>query len=774
MPIRMSGLQSGLDTEALVSALVSSYSLKKDSLVKAQTKLSWKQDKWKTMNTSIYSFYSGKLAAARLSSYYTLKTAKISNSNAATVTAASGAVNGTQTLKVNKLASTGYLTGGVISGIDQDGNTAKVAGDSKLSSITGLSGMASGKINVSTGGKEKIINVTSDMTVDQFTAQLKDAGLNASFDSTNQRFFVSAKESGADHDFSIGGLDGGGDSVLSSLGLMSRTSASIAVDMKGYESIVGAGTDAAKNAYMESIAKSSYNSQISSYNSGIKSMLATNKSLASQNKKLEQQSKYANKYNDMLEEGKSRAEANTYLLNARDELAAKQADGTATEDEKIEFSAINDMVGSLCNDTLTPEDIKKTAEDIDKKLDDNTKTIHDNEEAIMKYYEDAGIDTTGVSITDGVVTIPEGTTAIGADGLIDTTKYTYTEAMANSSPLIAEYKTNASNAYDYAKGMVDAYNVYKNYNAETASEEQTAAYNDAVSKLGISSGSGSGTGAVRIVGADSEIELNGAIFKGNTNNYSINGLTIQATALTAEGESVSITTSTDVDGIYNAIKGMFTEYNKLIKSMDEAYNATSAKGYEPLTSTEKEAMTDDEVKLWEEKIKTSLLRKDSTLGSAATSLKNDMMSSFEIDGKSYSLSSFGIGTLGYFTSGDNEKGVIHIDGDSEDSSTAGNADKLRAMIASDPETVIAFFSQLSSKVYTDLGNRMASSSVSSAYTIYNDKEMATEYSSYKSKISDQEDKVSTWEDYYYKKFTAMESALASLNSQSSSLSGLMG
>ena len=34
--------------------------------------------------------------------------------------------------------------------------------------------------------------------------------------------------------------------------------------------------------------------------------------------------------------------------------------------------------------------------------------------------------------------------------------------------------------------------------------------------------------------------------------------------------------------------------------------------------------------------------------------------------------------------------------------------------------------------------------------------------------------VTTWEDYYYSKFSAMESALAKLNSQSSSMSGLFG
>lgn len=75
---------------------------------------------------------------------------------------------------------------------------------------------------------------------------------------------------------------------------------------------------------------------------------------------------------------------------------------------------------------------------------------------------------------------------------------------------------------------------------------------------------------------------------------------------------------------------MFTDYNKLIKSMDEAYNADSSKGYEPLTDDEKSAMTDDEVEKWETKIKDSLLRKDDTLSSIINTMKNDMASSLQL------------------------------------------------------------------------------------------------------------------------------------------------
>ena len=44
MAIRLSGLNSGLDTDAIVQELVSAYRTKQDKYTKAQTKLSWKQD----------------------------------------------------------------------------------------------------------------------------------------------------------------------------------------------------------------------------------------------------------------------------------------------------------------------------------------------------------------------------------------------------------------------------------------------------------------------------------------------------------------------------------------------------------------------------------------------------------------------------------------------------------------------------------------------------------------------------------------------------------
>jgi flagellar hook-associated protein 2 len=729
MPIRLSGMVSGMDTETLVSALVSGYKLKKDNLVKAQTKLSWKQEKWKTMNTSIYSFYSGKLSAGRLSNAYSLKKSTVSNSTVATVTASSSAVAGTQKLKVKKLASSGYLTGGTV----KDGK-ANITGSSKLSDITGST--SQGSVTLSVEGKSTTIELTEDMTVNQFVVKLKDAGVQASFDENNQRFFISSKTSGAKGDFSLTANDTAGNDSLKKLGL--------------YVS-----PNKASKEYEECDRLSKLTDGSTAYSNELESMYT--KVTADEVAK-----KYADQYNaakkvvDTLKSSDTWGTAKSIdeVTASRDQLKADiaaNADYNKYKKAKTnsDGSTVKDEQGNIIYEYDT-EAMKKDNEELYNKYNKDTKKLESYNSLISDYTKNQEIMDKLYDNGNGYITLNNDTKEAVAD--------------ASNTKVVEEVNNTNTDSKAKAKTLLDnKISAAKAYVAEAASGTTAAG----------SSTAGT-TGAVRIVGVDAEIELNGAKFTNNTSTFSINGLTIQATAETKGDESVTITTDTDVDAIYKSIKDMFTEYNKLIKSMDEAYNADSSKGYEPLTDEEKDAMSDKEVEKWETKIKDSLLRKDDTLNSVANTLKNDMASSFIINGKSYALSSFGISTLGYFASGGNEKGVYHIDGDKDDTTTSGNEDKLRAAIASDPETVVSFFSQLCNKVYTDLGNKMASSSVSSAYTIYNDKQMNTQYSEYNTKISDAESKVSTWEDYYYSKFSAMESALAKLNSQSSSMSGLFG
>ncbi len=514
MAMRVSGLVSGLDTDAIVQELVSAYSQKSVKYTKEQTKISWKQEIWQNLNTKIYSLYTS-LDSLRFSSGYSAKKATSSDSTKATVTASGNAVNGSQKLNVLATAETGYMTGGKVN-MPKTTDEKKDPLDTRLREL-GYDGNAA-NFKVKTKNADGTVKTTAisfdrGTTLNEMVAKLKEAGLNANFDTNNNRFYISAKESGAASDFEI-----------------------------------------------------------------------------------------------------------TAAADDEDSLKALSVLGLNTEENKF------------------------------------------------------------------------------------------------------------------------------------------------------------GDKATKLKGQDAKILLNGVEYTSSTNSFDINGLTITAQGVTGEGDdnAVTLTTSTDTQAIYDKIKDFLTEYNNVINEITKLYNADSARDYEPLTDEEKDAMSDTEIEKWETKIKDSLLRRDSTLDSVMSSMINAMASSVEIDGKSYSLSSFGIHTLGYLNAPKNEFNAFHIDGDGDDTNTSSNPDKLMAAINNDPDTLIEFMRQLTSNLYSAIDEKMKSTDLSSAYKVYNDKELDRQYKSYASLIKNWDKKVSDKEEYYYKKFSAMESALATLQSQTSSLTSLFG
>lgn len=509
MPIRIAGLNSGMDTDAIVQDLVKAYSAKTDTYKKEQTKLQWKQDSWKALNTKIYSFHTKYLSNMRFSGAYSKKKTTVSDESKASVVASDGAVNGIQSLKIGSLARASYLTGGKLKKADSADETA-ITAKTKLSEL-GITGETAITVNKGADGSETYgtLTVNGDTTLQGVADQLTSMGLSANFDAANGRFYVSAKETGAEADFSFVGSEG----IMNALG----------------------------------------------------------------------------------------------------------------------FTSV--QVGE------TPAD-----------------------------------DSIGVKVS----------------------------------------------------------------------------------------------------GSDAAITLNGVDYTSKSNAFTINGMTISVNALTAEDEEITLSTNTDYDAVYDNIKEFISEYNKLVNEMDSMYNAASSKGYEPLTEDEKSAMTDSEIEAWEKKIKDAILRKDETVESVTSTMRMAMLQTYKVNGKEIGLSMFGISTLGYFNSADNEKNAYHIDGDKEDANTADNKDKLRAAIASDPAMVQDFFSQMANNMYDELSTKMRSTEYSSAFTVYDDKRMAKEYTEYTTKISKWEKHVAEIEERYYKQFAAMEKAMATLNSSTSALSSLLG
>lgn len=880
MAIRLSGMASGLDTDSIVQALVSSYSYKKSKYEKAQTKLGWTQEAWKSLNTKVYSLYSN-VSNLRFSTAYSLKKTSVSDSTKASVKAGSSAPNGTQTLKITNTAKAGYLTGEQINASSSSTTLAQL----------GYTG-GDAKINVNTKDGTKSITLSATSTMSDVEKQLKEAGLNASYDSTYKRFYISAKDTGADNDFTLTGANTGGATALYKLGIAVGTSTSNPYSQ--YDSLYG-GSDAATQQKIENAvaAYKSSSSNIEKYTAQSNNLLnAITYGTAYADVKDFYSSLSGTKTESGADIDTAKLETLAKLGSGRDSaIITKNSDGTYTtyskttakdadgntvyksEDGKyisaeerytnggktykknsdgtyVNVSDENDKYSGDTADLTKTVTYKKVSESKSyvSGSDADTKTYTKNSDDTYtcdgktytkrddgKYYAEgeAADSKNGVTITEKVEYT--SSTAISdaeaaADAYKDITKNIDEKALStyssNLSTVTAFESTKdtsltSSDKYTIAGLTSDIHDAYNKggkdavsnliagngtdsdaYAAKVAalttsiSSEQTkldanklvkelAAIKDTTSSEyqtalknmvetvnsahDLSSNAQYNTKAKKVDGEDAEIWLNGVQYTGSSSTFTINNLTIDALATTGNDE-ISITTSTDTQGIYDKVKDFLTEYNNIINEMTKLYNADSSKGYDPLTDDEKDSMSDKEIEKWETKIKDSLLRNDTTLSGVMSAMTTAMSQAVEINGKKYSLSSFGIHTLGYLNAAENEQNAYHIDGDEDDTNTSGNADKLMKAISEDPDTIMQFMQNVTTNLYNAIGDKMKSTTLSSAFTIYNDKQMATQYTDYTKLIKEWETKISDKEDYYYKKFSSMESALTKLNSTQSSLS----
>lgn len=806
MSIRITGMFSGLDTESIISELVSAQSVKKNSLVKAQTKLSWKQDAWKALNTKIYNFYTNTLSDMRYQSSYLKKITKVSNTNAISVITGDNAVDGVRSVKVNQLAKGGRLTGSSLStksGVHFSG----AASLAQLRKHRGGEVLGTGSDSASLSGSFRVVgaqgqyvdfSINENTTIDDVVGMIKSTGLNANYDQESQRIFISSKNTGAANNFNLIAGDEGGMNALALLGLLSKDDIVSADPSNPTQTEIWAGYKDDQEAYNKLIADEIAKRQ-AAYAEANKKLEAENEALNKKNEALDEAntkffgemddtdylasefsakfgeslSGYMDKlygdgglYDEMQAAKKQLEEAknNSALTDADKEQLQKRYD-----EKKAAYDEAEKKVTDFMEDISYGPLVEKKDEDGNTVYDDEGKPVMVREGGLKKEYEDAvkngTVDDALKAKVDSVnkwydaaVSLKENKDAIVANEAV----IARNEAQIKDN---AQYLDNGKDDVDnIAMSPIEA-QVRGEFDARVQTAIDTLAAVNDETKAGM-------FGASKVNAQDAEIEIDGATFTSMTNTFSVNGLTLTAQEVT--DKEITMTTSTDTDGIYGMIKNFFTEYNKLINEMDSLYNAESSKGYDPLLTEEKEALSEGEIEEWEKKIKDSLLRRDSTLSSVSFSMVSVMLQGAEVNGQKMYLSDFGINTLGYFKSKDNEKNAYHIDGDPDDATTKANEDKLKKMIASDPNTVMDFFTKLSTNLYDDLTKKMAGTTLSSAMTVYNDKVMKEEYNDYTSRIKKEEDKLNAMMDKWYKKFSQMEVAMSKLESRSSSLASILG
>lgn len=690
MAIRMTGMFSGLDTDAVIKELVNAQRTKNKKTTDKKQKLEWKQEKWKELNTKLYKLYTDQVSNLRLQKNYLTKKATVSDETKVSITADKDAPEGSHQISVKQLASSQYVTSGEV-------KIEGFSGKTKLSDIGFTAG--SSVITIKNGDKEQQLGVTSSTTVDDFVSACKNAGLNASYDEKQKRFFISSAMSGTDNAFSI------------TTGTYTAEAASAKAEI---ESLVNMG--------VSDTASETGNCLIA------------------------------------LQHGTDTTKAEEKLIK----LAKENANADATSKATSYYKEL------ITRETVLDEETVKKIEEKYASVEDETERNKKIEEAKQKEldsqinaklksaeYQDKIKDAVANGLSEAEVSSALGTAdpdEINAYTFVSQTERDIT-AESDMKAAISDYKAA------YASGG----------NIATSGSSPLVALGLGEITGGNKDLTADDTGSFTFIAAkNSIVNYNGVDLEDSSNTISVNGLTINIKGVTDSPVSCSV--ARDTDAAYNMIKDFVKEYNDILKEMNNLYYAGSARDYAPLSDEEKECMTDDQIEKWETKIKDSLLRRDSSLGALTSAMKSALQTTVTVDGKTYSLASFGIQTSTDYT----EKGLLHIMGDADDPLYKDHTNKLQKALTEEPDVVMEVISGVAKKLYSTMSDKMKKTSLSSALTFYNDKEISNQITSLNKKIAKEEAALKDLEDRYYNQFGKMETALAKLQQQQSSLAGLLG
>jgi flagellar hook-associated protein 2 len=331
---------------------------------------------------------------------------------------------------------------------------------------------------------------------------------------------------------------------------------------------------------------------------------------------------------------------------------------------------------------------------------------------------------------------------------------------------------------------------------ETGSGSQISFSDSQGSFMGAILGEGvttAGTDAVVKLSTDGSTDESSMItITRSTNSFEIDGTTYTLTGKASGDteENLSITVGTDVDAMVETITQFVEDYNSLLAKITDKLSETKYSDYLPLTDSEREELSETQQEQWTEKAKSGILLNDSVLQNLASQLRRCLFSDILETGTEESIGVY-LASIGITTGTYSEKGQLKID------ETA-----LRSALQTDASDVIDLFTQKSSISYSQyasdeqkttrysesgLFERLSDiikNSVSKTGVKGTLIELAGASSSsesiYKTRIDKKEEeiekltqKLEDAQDRYWSQFTAMETALSKLNSQSAWLSQML-
>ncbi len=423
-------------------------------------------------------------------------------------------------------------------------------------------------------------------------------------------------------------------------------------------------------------------------------------------------------YKKELFEFKSAGTYRSKKLNSSNPLLVKAVDGYEAPNGSHHIEILNMAKGSK----LTGDKIENTGNEvsIDTKLSELT-SFSDGELKTLSISLDGGATTMEVSLDEN-------------------------DTIGTLSDKLKDLDIEASISFD------DNYDRFFISSKETGSGVKVqldSADSDLLDAIGFDSANRVGS-----VGEDAAFIYNGVEFSSDKNEVSVNGLKFNILANSGQSD---ITITQDTEKTYNKVKEFINKYNEILKSLEEKYNADSARGYEPLTDEQKAAMTEKDVESWEKKIKDSLFKRDDKISNIRNSMRITISSNDGVDTSAFKFSS--LSELGVVTGRWQESGKIHIEGDEDDFIYSAKKNKLKEAIENEPEKVEELLTALGNELYKKMGKMMKSTPNSSALTFYDDKQMSKDLIKYEKRIITMERKMAKIEERYYKQFAAMEQAM---------------
>ncbi|GGK24004.1 flagellar hook protein FliD [Caldalkalibacillus thermarum] len=224
--MRIAGLASGMDINQIVQDLMRAERIPMDKLFQRREWLSWQRDAYREMNLALRTFRDTH-AHMRLQSTFIALQAMSSNASGLKATATASAQAGTYTVEVIQLAKGAEIRSEQRIK-DKDGNDVKAS--TNIFAAMGrdaTEGSFTIKVSVNDGTNQRTaeITITAEDTFSTLARKLSRAsvtedgkevslGLQASFDDTLGRFFISTRETGEHMQLTIGdGVDGASQTV---------------------------------------------------------------------------------------------------------------------------------------------------------------------------------------------------------------------------------------------------------------------------------------------------------------------------------------------------------------------------------------------------------------------------------------------------------------------------------------------------------------------------------------------------------------------------------